>query len=139
MLGCALPSRFGHHAAHQIIHRLIGECRRLTIEQRHVDRLAFAGARLMDQRGQNGDRGVEAGDEIGNRHAHFHRLGARRAIGLAGDAHQPAHALNEIVVAGFVLVRPVMAEAGERAIDQRGILGREAFVIETVSAPARRS
>ena len=121
----AEPSR--HHAAGQIIHRLVGEGRRLAVEQRHVDRLAFAGARLMDERGLDRDGGVEAGNEIGDGDAHFHRFGARRAVGLAGDAHQSAHALDQIVVARFVLVRTVMAEAGERAIDEARVLGRRAI------------
>ena len=122
-----------HHAAGQIIHRLIGECCRLAVEQRHVDRLAFAGVRLMDERRLDGDGRVEAGDKIGDGDAHFHGFGARRSVGLAGDAHQSAHALDEIIVAGFVLVRTVMAEARERAIDEARILCGEGFVIEAVT------
>jgi hypothetical protein len=81
----------------------------------------------------DGDGGVEAGDEIGDGDAHFHRLGTRRPIGLTRDAHEPAHALNEIVVARFVLVRTVMTEARQRAIDEARILRRQGIVIEAVA------
>ena len=45
------------------------------------------------------------------------RLRTRRAIGQAGDAHQSTHALDEIIVARFVLVRAGMAKTCKRAVD----------------------
>ena len=42
----------------------------------------------------------------------------RRAVGLAGQVHDPAHALDDEVVAGARRVGAVLAEAGDRAIDQ---------------------
>ena len=41
-----------------------------------------------------------------------------RAVGLAGDAHHPAHALDHEVVARPLAVRTGLAESGHRAIDQ---------------------
>ena len=49
-----------------------------------------------------------AGGEIGDRNADTHRAAARRA----GDRHQPAHALRDLVEARPLGVRPVLAEAG---------------------------
>jgi hypothetical protein len=43
------------------------------------------------------------------------------AVGAAGDAHQAAHALDQEVVAGARGIGPVLAEAGDRAVHQRGL------------------
>ena len=85
---------------------------------------------------ENGDRCVETRQKIGNGNAHFHWFGAGRPVGLAGDAHQSGHALNEIIVAGLVLIGAGVTEARQRAIDQRGVFRRQAFVIETVFGEA---
>ena len=37
--------------------------------------------------------------------------------GMAGDRHQPAHALRDLVDAGAALIGPVLAKAGDAAID----------------------
>src|SRR5437868_5346883 len=52
---------------------------------------------------------------------------------MAGDAHQTAHRLEDRVVAGARRVRPGLAEAGHRAIDDAGIDGADGLVIEAVS------
>jgi hypothetical protein len=104
----------------------------LAVEQRHVDRLALAGFRLMDDRGQNGDCGIEPADQIAHRHANLHRFGAGHAVPLAGDAHQAAHALDHIVITGLVLVRPVMTEARQRAIDKSRVLAGQAVIVEPI-------
>src|SRR3546814_13617258 len=49
---------------------------------------------------------------------------------LAGHAHQPAHALDQEVVAGARGIGPGLAEAGDRAVDQPRIDLRQAVVIE---------
>src|SRR6185312_141102 len=66
----------------------------------------------------------DAGEDVGYRHARARRLGE------AGDAHEAADALRHQVVAGARRVRPGLAEAGHRAIDQPGAFALEAVVIE---------
>ena len=64
--------------------------------------------------------------EIGDREC-------RRAPGLgrqAGDRHQPAHALRDLVEAGPVAIRAVLAEAGDTGIDEARIDGAQGFVID---------
>ena len=50
----------------------------------------------MAERGEDADRREEAGEDVDERDADLLRL----AVGLAGDAHQPAEGLDEQVVAG---------------------------------------
>src|SRR4029079_19111561 len=57
-------------------------------------------------------------EQVDDRDADAHRLPARLAVGLAGDAHQPAHALDDIIVSGAVGVRPILPESGYRSDDQ---------------------
>jgi hypothetical protein len=52
------------------------------------------------QRGEHGVAGIQAGQDVGQRHADLLRAGAVLAVGAAGDAHQAAHALDQEVVAG---------------------------------------
>ena len=56
-------------------------------------------------------RAEEAGGEIGDRDADAHRALPRQA----GDRHQPAHALRDLVEARAGRVGPVLAEAGDAA------------------------
>ena len=78
------------------------------------------------ERGQDGDRRVEAADHVGNGDPHLHRL----AVRIAGDAHHPAHPLDQEVVAGLRRVRAGLAEAGDRAVDEAGEGGTEVGVGE---------
>ena len=50
----------------------------------------------------------------------------------AGDAHQPAHALEHEVVAGARRVGPGLAEAGDRAVDQPRVQRAQAGIVEPV-------
>jgi hypothetical protein len=87
------------------------------------------------QRGEDGVAGVEAGEDVGQRHADLLRAGALLAVGAAGDAHQAAHALDQEVVAGARGIGAVLAEAGDRAVDERG-LSAQAGVVEAVGLEA---
>src|SRR5690606_19614712 len=53
-------------------------------------------------------------------------------IGLARNAHQPSHRLNEEIVSGPCCIWPGLAEASDGAIDDPGIDLLEALVIETI-------
>ena len=97
-------------AARQVAGAEVGEHRHLRVEQRHVDRLALAGAIAMAQRGEDRGHGVHAGEEIGDRDADLLRPAAGSVVGdlrarRAGHAHQPAHSLHRVVVAGALAVR----------------------------------
>ena len=127
----------GHLAADQVVGAQVGQHRHLRVEQRHVDVLAFAGALGVAQRGQDGHGGVHAGEQVGHRHAHLLRAAAE-VVALAGDAHQPAHALDRVVVAGAVAVGPGLAEAGDAAVDEPRVERLAARRSPGRSAPCRR-
>src|SRR5206468_7172686 len=91
---------------------------KLGIEQGHVDMRALPAALAPIEGGEDRDAGVEAGEEVDDRNADAHRPAAGLAVRKAGDAHQPAHALDDIVVAGTVGVGAVLPEAGDRGVYQ---------------------
>ena len=64
--------------------------------------------------------------KIGNRNADAHRPVSRQA----GDRHQPAHALRDLVEAGPVGVRPILAEAGDAGVDEARIDARQRLVVD---------
>ena len=59
----------------------------------------------------------DAGAEVGDRDADAHRA----LPGQAGDRHQPAHALRDLVEARAQAVRAVLAVAGDAGVDRRGL------------------
>ena len=122
----------GRHAGGEVIQRLVAEAGDLHVEQRGVDMLALAAAFAMCQRSEHANGGVQAGEDIGQRHADLHRPGALLRIAAPGQAHQPAEALDHEVVAGTRSVGAVLAETGDRAIDQPRIDRLQAFVIQPV-------
>ncbi len=79
----------------------------LGLEQRGVDEAAFAGALALQERHHDPLGQEAAGREIGDRDADPHRALTRQA----GDRHQPAHALGDLVDAGAIGVGSVLAEA----------------------------
>ncbi|PCJ76572.1 MAG: 30S ribosomal protein S2 [Dehalococcoidia bacterium] len=62
---------------------------------------------------------ADSGADIGHRDTHLLRI----AVGLAGDAHQAADALHDLVVGRPALVGPGLAEPGYGAEDDAGIDG----------------
>src|SRR6185437_16591205 len=75
---------------------------------------------------QGRDRGVLAGDHVGQRHAHLHRLPVR----LAGDGHPSSFGLDHIVVTRPVAVGP---EAGDGAPHEARLPREKPARIESVS------
>ena len=126
MLGCELPMRLGAFAGDEIIERLVGQHADGGIHQRGIDVAALAGLLALRQRGQDADHRIEAGEDVGDRHADA----GRRAVRHAGQIHHAAHALRHQIVAGALGVGAVLAEAGHRAIDQTRIFRRQALVVE---------
>ena len=137
MFWCALPARCGATPLDQVAGAEVGEHRHLGVEQRHVDRLALAGAVAVAQRGEDRGHRVHAGEEIGDGDADLLRPAARGVVGdlgarRAGDAHQAAHALDGVVVAGALAVRAGLAEAGDRAVDQARVAREQRRGVEAV-------
>ncbi|VXC25887.1 conserved hypothetical protein [Burkholderia sp. 8Y] len=119
-------------AAREKIRVHVGEHRDLHVEQRHVDVLAFARSVAMAQRRQHADGRVHAGHQVRDRDAGFLRAAARLAVALAGDAHEPADALNDEVVARALRIRTRLAEARHRAIDDVRLHLLQRFIVEPV-------
>src|SRR5438045_9427904 len=80
--------------------------------------LTLARVFAMRERGADRDRGIHAGDDVGDRHARALRPAARGVVRLAGDAHHSAHPLNHEIVARMFAVRAGVAEAGDGAVDE---------------------
>ncbi len=66
------------------------------------------------------------GCEIGHGNADPHRAFA----GRAGDRHQPAHALRDLIEAGALVIGAVLAEAGNTAIDEARIDLLQALIVD---------
>ena len=60
----------------------------------------------------------------------FHRLGT--GVRLAGDRHDARHALDHEVIARPLGIGPVLAEAGDRAIDELRVDGFQAVIVEAI-------
>ena len=98
----------------------------LRLQQRGMDPLSLAGFDALIQ-GDHDTVGKEhAGTQIVDRDADPHRTLAR----LAGDRHQPAHALGYLIESRPVTVRPVLAKPGNAAIDQARVDRLHGVVID---------
>src|SRR5260221_82039 len=72
------------------------------------------------------DRAEQPGREVGDGDADPHRTPSRGA----GDRHQPAHALGDLIEAGTLVIGAVLAEAGNTAIDDARVDLPYALVID---------
>ncbi len=98
----------------------------LRLQQRGLHPLALAGDVALQQRGEDADGAEQPGGEVGDGNADPHRAFARRA----GDRHQPAHALRDLIEARPLVIGAVLAEAGDAAIDDARIDLAQALVID---------
>src|SRR6267378_3760565 len=89
--------------------------------------------RAVRKRRADGDRSIHSGDDVGDGNAGALRPAARRIVGLAGDAHHPAHALDHEVVAGTLAVRARLPEARDRAVNEARVDFRDVVVGEAVA------
>ncbi len=97
------------------LHRQPGE---RAVRHRDVHDLALAAPARLVKGGQDPDRSHQrAAAEVGELDAGLDR----RPAGLAGQTQDPVQAQIVHVVPGPVAVRPVLAVAGDRAVDQRRI------------------
>jgi hypothetical protein len=93
------------------------EERELALQHRDVDGLAAAGPLLHAQREHDAERGVHARGHVGDGDPAADAVPVR----LPGGADHPALGLEDQVERGAVAVRAVLAEAGDRAVDDPGI------------------
>ena len=98
----------------------------LRLQQRGLHPLAFAGNLALEQRGQDAHGAEQPRGEVGDGNADPHRAFA----GRAGDRHQPAHALRDLIEAGTLVIGAVLAEAGNRAIDDARIDLAHALIVD---------
>ncbi len=116
----------GHLAGDEKVERLVGEHADLAVDERGIDEAAATGALALGERGEDADRGIDAGENIGDRHPRALRL----AVGRSRQLHDAAHALGHEVVARARGVGPGLAEAGDGAVDQARVVLGQALVVE---------
>jgi hypothetical protein len=80
---------------------------RPPVEQSQIYVLAAPGMLAGLQGRQNRRAGIQPGEDVGQRHAHLHGAASGLAIGMARDAHQPPHALDQKVIARTVRIGTV--------------------------------
>ena len=90
---------------------------------------------MFQRREDRRDR-IHAGHQVADRDAGLHRRGARLAVGDARVAHESGHPLEHEIVARQQGARPVLAEAGDRAVDDARVQGADVRVAQPV-APER--
>ena len=112
----AVPAR--HNTRNKMVLALVRQHGDLAVKQRHVDVLTTTLPVSPHQCRQDGDGGIHAGHEVRHRYTHLLGAAAWHVVGVAGDAHQAARALNHEVITSLGFKRTVLAEAGDRAIDQ---------------------
>ena len=95
-------------------------------EQRSLDPLAAPGAMARLEREQNSLRGEDSAEQVADRDSDPRRS----ALRCAGHAHQPRHALRDLIEAGIVAQRPGRAEARDAAGDDARIACRQCLVAE---------
>ena len=111
MLGWRLPRRDGLGARRHPARALVEQRGQHGVQQRDLDVAAGAGALALDQRRLDPRHREQPADEVDDRRADLQR----RPVGLAGDAHEPAHRLQQQVVAGQARGALGGAERGDRA------------------------
>ena len=95
-------------------HRLQVHHRDHRLEQRGAHPPSDAGALAFVERDEDADREVQSRGEVAHRDARPRRLRVREP----GDAHQPAHALCDLIDAAAICVRPVLPEARDRSVHE---------------------
>ena len=98
-------------------HRVLGQGQHRVLLG-DVDELPGPGALGLAQRGDRAEGGVQRGGEV----ADDRPDARRRPIGVAVHRPQPAGRLPAVVVGGLARARAVLAEPGDRRVDERGVL-----------------
>ena len=90
---------------------------------------ALAGLFLVAQRGQYGGGGEHWGNQVAN----VETDAGGRAVRLAVDVHQAAHALDLRVVGGLLGVRAGLPVAGDAGVDDAGVDGGNVSIAQSES------
>ena len=125
----AIAHTAGRLAGDEIARSLIGQHGELCVEQGTVDMLPLPRLLGMAKGHQDADGRIETGRQVRDRNAGLDR----RPIGLACDAHHPAHGLSDKVIAGPVGIGTILTKARDRAIDQARIDRRQGLIVEAVT------
>ena len=121
------PERARHDAIGQIGADHAGQDPQLAFEHRYVDELAASGLLARVERGENPERRIHAGGDVGDRHA-----GAdATAAWLAGDANHAALGLHHEIERRAIAIGSVLAEAGNRTVDDARLAFTHRRVVET--------
>src|SRR4030095_8880242 len=80
----------------------------------------------LDQRDQDALRQEDARAQVGDGYAHPHWPMARNA----GDGHEPAHALGDLIDARAIPVRTALAESGNAAVNQPRVHLADRLVVD---------
>jgi hypothetical protein len=124
--GVRIAEPLRNFSGHEEAERLVGEHAHLDVQQRDVDVAAASGLFALGERRENADHRIDAAEDIGERDADPHRLAIRRSR----NRHDPAHALDQQIIAGAMRIGPVLAKARDRAVDKTGVEARKVFIVE---------
>ena len=113
-------------ALHQPARRLEVEHEDLRLQQRGRDVLALPGFLAFEQRDQNSHGAEQPGAKVGDRDTDAHRP----LPGQAGDRHQAAHALRDLVEARPARIGPVLAEPRNTTEDDLRVDLLEVLVVD---------
>ena len=118
---------FRRHAGRKRDRRLPIGLHQGCLEQRGFHPLSLAGFQAVGIGGENAQCGEDAGGDVGQRRAAFHR----RPVGpFTGEAHDPAHGLGHQIEAAAMLVGAGASKTRQRAVDQRGMVPGDVGVTE---------
>jgi hypothetical protein len=115
-------------AGDKVVQRLVCQYTNFRVEQCQVDGRAFTAACTLQQRRLDGRHGIEAGKDICVGHASLLAL----AVRCASQIHDPAHGLHDEVIARPIGVGTILAEAGNRAVDERWSRRAQCHSVEPV-------
>ena len=131
----AVAQRPGTTPGVEVRRGLVEQAGQRRVHQRDLDVLAAAVALARVQRGLDAVGGEQAADQVDERGADLQRP----PVGLAGDRHQPAHRLQQQVVAGQRGGPLARAEGADRAVHDAGVGARDLVVAEAEPVAGARA
>src|SRR5262249_44158476 len=98
----------------------------LRLQQGGVDLLTFMGLLPLQEGDEDAHGAEQPGCKVGDRDADPDRP----LPGLAGDRHQAAHALGDLIEAGTLRIGTILAKAGDAGVDEARIDLAQYLVID---------
>src|SRR5262249_27961556 len=124
--GVIVAGLFGDLTFHKPARRLEIEHEDLSLQQGRFDLLTLAGLFPLEERNKDARGAKYPRRQVGDRYADPHRP----LPGLAGDRHQAAHALGDLIEARALRVGAVLAEARNARIDKARIDLAQRLVVD---------